>query len=84
MGDRVSLGVAGKTVTYTVSASDVDSGNNTIPDLIAVGREALYDPFVAVHWARSLGCDPGFALHHKEYGWWLDKRARSLDRIRAA
>jgi 2,4-dienoyl-CoA reductase-like NADH-dependent reductase (Old Yellow Enzyme family) len=53
-------------------------------DLIAVGREALYDPFVAVHWARSLGCDPGFALHHKEYGWWLDKRARSLDRIRAA
>jgi flagellin len=43
VGDRVSLGVAGKTVTYTVSASDVDSGNNTIPDLIAVGLKSKID-----------------------------------------
>ncbi len=43
VGDRVSIGVAGKTVTYTVSASDVDSGNNTIPDLIAVGLKSKID-----------------------------------------
>ena len=43
VGDRVSIGVGGKTVTYTVSASDVDSGNNTIPDLIAVGLKSKID-----------------------------------------
>jgi flagellin len=43
VGDRVSIGVAGRTVTYTVSASDVDSGNNTIPDLIAVGLKSKID-----------------------------------------
>jgi flagellin len=43
VGDRVSLSVGGKTVTYTVSLSDTDSGNNTIPDLIAVGLKSKID-----------------------------------------
>ncbi len=42
-GDRISLTVAGKTVTYTVTASDVDSGNNSVPDLIAVGLKNKID-----------------------------------------
>ena len=53
-------------------------------DLIAVGREALRDPFVAMRWAEQLGCDPEYRLWHASYGWWLDKRARTLDRVKSA
>ena len=49
-------------------------------DLIAIGRQALYDPFWALHAAEALGCDPGFALWPDEYGWWLAKRSQSLVR----
>ena len=37
-------------------------------DLIAIGRQALYDPFWPVHAAEQLGCDPDFALWPEEYG----------------
>jgi 2,4-dienoyl-CoA reductase-like NADH-dependent reductase (Old Yellow Enzyme family) len=47
-------------------------------DLIAIGRQALYDPFWALHAAQELGCDPGFGLWNPEYGWWLDKRRNNL------
>lgn len=49
-------------------------------DLIAVGREALYDPFWTLHAAAALGCDPSFSAWPEEYGWWLDKRAKTLER----
>lgn len=52
-------------------------------DLIAIGREALYDPFWALHAAEALGCDPGFAAWPEEYGWWLEKRAKTLERAAA-
>ena len=47
-------------------------------DLVAIGREALYDPFWAAHASQALGCDPGFATWPQHYGWWLDARARFL------
>jgi 2,4-dienoyl-CoA reductase-like NADH-dependent reductase (Old Yellow Enzyme family) len=47
-------------------------------DLIAIGRQALFDPFWALHAAAALGADTGFALWPEEYGWWLEKRSRSL------
>jgi 2,4-dienoyl-CoA reductase-like NADH-dependent reductase (Old Yellow Enzyme family) len=49
-------------------------------DLIAIGRQALHDPFWPLHAAEALGCDPGFGMWPDEYGWWLDKRTRSLVR----
>jgi 2,4-dienoyl-CoA reductase-like NADH-dependent reductase (Old Yellow Enzyme family) len=49
-------------------------------DLIAIGRQALYDPFWALHAAEALGCDPGFGMWPDEYGWWLAKRSQSLVR----
>lgn len=49
-------------------------------DLIAIGREALRDPFWPVHAAEALGCDPGYKLWPEEYGWWLEKRAQTLVR----
>ncbi|HEY8289688.1 MAG TPA: NADH:flavin oxidoreductase/NADH oxidase [Acetobacteraceae bacterium] len=48
--------------------------------LVAIGRQALYDPFWVLHAAEALGCDPGFGLWPDEYGWWLAKRAGTLIR----
>jgi hypothetical protein len=47
-------------------------------DLIAIGRQALYEPFWALHAAQALGCDPDFDLWTPEYGWWLEKRKNNL------
>ncbi len=49
-------------------------------DLIAIGREALYDPFWPRHAAQALGADPDFADWPKQYGWWLERRARTFRR----
>jgi len=46
-------------------------------DLIAIGREALVDPFWAHHAARALGAE-GFDDWPPQYGWWLERRARAL------
>ncbi|MCW5744939.1 MAG: NADH:flavin oxidoreductase/NADH oxidase [Alphaproteobacteria bacterium] len=50
-------------------------------DLVAIGRQALYDPFWALHAAQALGCDPDFALWPSEIGWWLEKRAKTLQPV---
>jgi 2,4-dienoyl-CoA reductase-like NADH-dependent reductase (Old Yellow Enzyme family) len=47
-------------------------------DLIAIGRQALYDPFWALHAAQELGCDSDFDMWTPEYGWWLEKRKNNL------
>ncbi|BBK38503.1 NADH:flavin oxidoreductase / NADH oxidase [Allostella sp. ATCC 35155] len=53
-------------------------------DIIAVGREAMNDPNWAVHAARALGLpDEGFPQWPQQYGWWLERRQRVLDRIRS-
>lgn len=49
-------------------------------DLIAIGRQALYEPFWPLHAAQALGCDPDFELWTPEYGWWLEKREYTLGR----
>ena len=53
-------------------------------DLIAIGRQALYNPFWPVHAAQELGCDTDFGMWNPEYGWWLDKRKNNLPADRAA
>ena len=47
-------------------------------DLIAIGRQALFNPNWALHAQIALGIDDGFAAWPEQYGWWLDKRAKSL------
>ena len=46
-------------------------------DLVAIGREMLYNPFWPVHAAKALGVDPEFRNMPPQYGWWLDRRAKS-------
>lgn len=53
-------------------------------DLVALGREALLDPYWAHHAAQALGADPQFALWPRRHGVWLAKRAPGLAHARAA
>jgi 2,4-dienoyl-CoA reductase-like NADH-dependent reductase (Old Yellow Enzyme family) len=46
-------------------------------DFVALGRQMLYDPFWAIHAAQTLGADPTFGMLPPQYGWWLERRARS-------
>jgi 2,4-dienoyl-CoA reductase-like NADH-dependent reductase (Old Yellow Enzyme family) len=50
-------------------------------DLIAVGREALYDPNWPLHAAAALGVDPDFARWPVQYGWWLTRRESLLKKL---
>lgn len=52
-------------------------------DLVALGREALFDPYWAHHAAAALGIDPQYARWPQRHGIWLAKRAPGLARARA-
>lgn len=53
-------------------------------DLVAVGREALMDPFWTHHAARALGEERGgFEQWPEQYGWWLRRRDRTLGKLRS-
>jgi 2,4-dienoyl-CoA reductase-like NADH-dependent reductase (Old Yellow Enzyme family) len=49
-------------------------------DLIAIGREALYNPNWAQHAEAALRGPGQFENWPHQYGWWLDKRQQMLDR----
>ncbi len=42
-GDRITMRIGDKTASYTVTASDVDSGSNSVSDLVAVGLKNAID-----------------------------------------
>jgi 2,4-dienoyl-CoA reductase-like NADH-dependent reductase (Old Yellow Enzyme family) len=50
-------------------------------DLIAIGREALYDPNWPLHAAAALGADPEFQRWPVQYGWWLTRRESLLKKL---
>lgn len=47
-------------------------------DLIAVGRQALYNPNWALHAEVALGNEGQYESWPVQYGWWLDKRQHIL------
>lgn len=48
-------------------------------DLIAVGRQSQYNPNIALHWAHDLGINQRFEEWPPEYGWWLEKRIKTME-----
>jgi 2,4-dienoyl-CoA reductase-like NADH-dependent reductase (Old Yellow Enzyme family) len=48
-------------------------------DLIAVGRQSQFNPNIAHHWAHDLGINSRFEDWSPEYGWWLEKRIKTLE-----
>jgi len=45
-------------------------------DLVALGRELMYDPFWPLHAAAALGADPDFRMWPEQYAWAVDRRAQ--------
>ena len=50
-------------------------------DLVAIGREALFDPYWPLHAQRALDQDPGFTDWPLRYRVWLEKRQLFLDSL---
>jgi 2,4-dienoyl-CoA reductase-like NADH-dependent reductase (Old Yellow Enzyme family) len=48
-------------------------------DLIAIGRQSQFNPNIAHHWAHELGINSRFEDWSPEFGWWLEKRIRTLE-----
>ena len=48
-------------------------------DLIAIGRQSQFNPNIALHWAHDLGINSRFEDWSPEYGWWLEKRIKTLE-----
>jgi len=44
-------------------------------DLVAIGRELMYDPYWPLHAAEALGCDDDRAMWPNSYGWAILRRA---------
>jgi 2,4-dienoyl-CoA reductase-like NADH-dependent reductase (Old Yellow Enzyme family) len=49
--------------------------------LIAIGRQALYDPFWPLHAKQALSSDPDFEGWNLSSGWWLRKRGAALTQL---
>ncbi|HWQ38682.1 MAG TPA: NADH:flavin oxidoreductase/NADH oxidase [Burkholderiales bacterium] len=47
-------------------------------DLVAIGREALYDPNWPLHAEVALGVEGEYESWPVQYGWWLEKRRHML------
>lgn len=47
-------------------------------DLVAIAREALYDPNWPLHAAAMLDADRNFEMWPEQYGWWLTRRESIL------
>jgi len=47
-------------------------------DLIAIGREALYDPNWFLHAEAALDATGAFESWPQQYGWWLSRSAQSM------
>ncbi len=52
-------------------------------DLIAIGRQALYDPYWAHHAAHTLGYDLRFEDWPLQHGPWLAKCAPLMEKLRS-
>ena len=50
-------------------------------DLIAIGREALVDPYWPLHAARQLGQEQDFAGWPRQHAGWLARRQRQLEQF---
>jgi 2,4-dienoyl-CoA reductase-like NADH-dependent reductase (Old Yellow Enzyme family) len=50
-------------------------------DLVAIGRQAMYDPYWAHHAKQELESDPDFRGWDDQSGWWLQRRARGLAQV---
>ena len=63
--------------THAAAEKLVADADRVRADLIALGRELLYNPNWPMDAAQKLGVDPDFQLVPPQYSYWLGKRAKS-------
>ena len=68
-------------ILHPQQAEDILAAGNA--DLIAIGREALFDPNWPLHAQMALGSEGGevFGSWPKQYGWWLERREPGLRKL---
>jgi len=68
-------------ILHPQQAEDVVANGQA--DLVAIGREALFDPNWPLHAQLALGGqrDEVFADWPKQYGWWLERREPGLRKL---
>ena len=68
-------------ILHPQQAEDVLANGHA--DLVAIGREALFDPNWPLHAELALGGGSGevFASWPKQYGWWLERREPGLRKL---
>jgi 2,4-dienoyl-CoA reductase-like NADH-dependent reductase (Old Yellow Enzyme family) len=78
---RAETGVLTQAVGMIVEATQAEAILQAgQADLIALGREALFDPYWALHAREELAPDPRFQDWPLRHGIWLDKRLPALRR----
>lgn len=80
---RRGAGIAAMGVGFVWDASVADAyiAEGRV-DLIALAREMLDDPNWALHAAGNLGEDEGYARWRPQFGWWLNKRQRLIEKLK--
>jgi 2,4-dienoyl-CoA reductase-like NADH-dependent reductase (Old Yellow Enzyme family) len=77
---RNEVGIASMAVGIILEAQQAEAIlRNRQADLIAVGRQSQFNPNIAQHWAHDLGLNRKFEDWPPEYGWWLEKRIRTIE-----
>src|SRR6478735_5409244 len=77
---RREVGIASMAVGIILEAQQAEAIlENGHADLIAVGRQSQFKPNIAQHWAHDLGINRKFEDWTAEYGWWLEKRIRTIE-----
>ncbi len=77
---RKEAGIASMAVGIILEAEQAEAIlRNGQADLIAVGRQSQFNPNIAQHWAHDLGLNRRFEDWTPEYGWWLEKRMRTIE-----
>ena len=77
---RKEAGIPTMAVGIILEAQQAESIlQNGQADLIAIGRQSQFNPNIAHHWAHELGINSRFEDWSPEFGWWLEKRIRTLE-----
>ena len=77
---RNEVGIASMAVGIILEAEQAEAIlEKGHADLIAVGRQSQFNPNIAHHWAHDLGINCKFEDWAPEYGWWLEKRIRTME-----
>jgi len=77
---RIEAEIATMAVGIILEAQQAETIlRNGKADLIAIGRQSQFNPNIAHHFAHDLGINSRFEDWTPEYGWWLEKRIRTME-----